>query len=175
MIVNWGIVVEAFALGIGTISIVRLHGRRISESKGYDRFLSAWLLITLAVFIVVGLGTGEFSKSSQYTWIYQTFYQPISSTMYASLCFYVSYTCYRMLRLRSIDGLMFALSAFIVILGNTPLFASTLTSTFYLREWLYSILISGPYRAIRITVGIGAVILGIRTLLGLETGYLGRK
>jgi hypothetical protein len=36
-------------------------------------------------------------------------------------------------------------------------------------------IVGGAYMGIRIGVGIGAVVIGIRTLIGMETGYLGRR
>jgi hypothetical protein len=61
-----------------------------------------------------------------------------------------------------------------VILGNTPIFPAYFPGFFYTREWIFTAVVGGAYRGIRIGVGMGAVVLGIRTLLGLETGYLGR-
>ena len=175
VIKNWGVVLNAFALGLGAVNLFRVHGRRISERKTSDWMFSAWLLFMLVVFAAVGLGTGKFETSNQYQWIYNTIYLPITSTMYSSLCFYMSYGAYKILRARNIDAFLLFFTAVFVILGNTPIFPAYVPGFFHFREWIFKVLVGGGYRGIRIGIGIGAVVLGIRTLLGLESGYLGRR
>jgi hypothetical protein len=175
VIKNWGVVLYAFALGIGAVNLFRVHGRRISERRRADWPFSAWLLLMIVMFVVVGLGTGQFETSSQYEWIYNAIYLPIDSTMYASLCFYMSYGAYKILRARNFDAFLLFITAIFVILGNTPLFPATFPVFFHIREWIFGPIVGGAYRGIRIGIGIGAVVLGIRTLVGLETGYLGRR
>lgn len=175
VIKNWGVVLSAFALGLGAVNLFRVHGRRISEKKTSDWILSVWLLLMLVLFVAVGLGTGKFDASDQYQWIYNAFFLPITATMYSSLCFYMSYGAYKILRARNIDSFLLFIAAFLVILGNTPIFPANVPAFFYTREWILTTLSSGAYRGIKIGVGIGAVVIGIRTLIGMETGYLGRR
>ena len=175
VIKNWGVVLYAFALGLGAVNLFRVHGRRISERRRADWPFSAWLLLMIVIFVVVGLGTGQFETSPQYQWIYNAIYMPIDSTMYASLCFYMSYGAYKILRARNFDAFLLFITAIFVILGNTPLFPATFPVFFHIREWIFGPIVGGAYRGIRIGIGIGAVVLGIRTLVGLETGYLGRR
>ncbi len=54
------------------------------------------------------------------------------------------------------------------------MFPAAFPGFFYTREWIFKTIISGAYRGIRIGVGIGAVVLGIRTILGLERGIFGK-
>jgi len=175
VIKNWGVVLNAFALGLGAVNLFRVHGRRISQRRTSDWVFSGWLLLMLIVFAAVGLGTGQFDASTQYRWIYDAIYLPITSTMYSSLCFYMSYGAYKILRARNLDSFLLFITAVFVILGNTPLFPAYVPGFFHFREWIFTAIVGGGYRGIRIGVGMGAVILGIRTLIGLETGYLGRR
>lgn len=175
VIKNWGIVLNAFALGLGAVNLFRVHGRRISERKRDDWYFSAWLLFTLILFVVVGLGTGQFDAGAQYQWIYNAMFLPIGSTMYSSLAFYMAYGSYKVLRARNLDAFLLFITAIFVILGNTPIFPATVPEFFHIREWIFTAIVGGAYRGIRIGVGIGAVVLGIRTLIGMETGYLGRR
>jgi hypothetical protein len=175
VIKSWNIVVAAFALGLGAVNLLRVHSRRIVERKGMDRFFSVWLLFMLLVFVVVGLGTGRFTESPQYKSLYNAIYLPLGATMYSSLCFYMAIGAYKVLRVRNFDAFLLFIAAVFVILGNTPVFPAFFPGVFYTREWIFKTIVSGSYRGIRIGVGLGAVVLGIRTLLGLETGYLGRR
>jgi len=176
VIKNWGVVLQAFALGLGAVNLLRVHGRRISERRGGNEWIySAWLLAMLFMFTLIGLGTGKFDASTQYSWIYDAIYLPMGSTMYSSLAFYMAYGAYKVLRARNFQAALLFITAVLVIIGNTPIFPAIFPGFFYTREWIFNTIVGGSYRGIRIGVGIGAVILGIRTLLGLETGYLGRR
>jgi hypothetical protein len=79
------------------------------------------------------------------------------------------------LRARTFEAALLFTTAVLVILGNTPIFPAMFPQFFYIREWIFGPIVGGAYRGIRIGIGMGAVVLGIRTLIGLETGYLGRR
>jgi len=175
VIKNWGVVLQAFALGLGAVNLFRVHGKRLSERTREDWMFSGWLLLMLVLFVVVGLVTGQYDASTSYQWIYNALYLPLGATMYSSLAFYMAYGAYKVLRARNFEAALLFITAVLVIIGNTPIFPATYPGFFHMREWIFGPIVSGAYRGIRIGVGIGAVILGIRTLVGLETGYLGRR
>lgn len=175
VIKNWGVVLQGFALGLGAANLLRVHGKRISERRKDEWYFSAWLLIMMFVFIFFGLWRGRFDRDPTYDWLYNAIYLPLGSTMYSSLAFYMAYGSYKVLRARNFDAALLFITAIVVILGNTPLFPAIYPGFFYAREWIFTAIVGGAYRGIRIGIGIGAVVLGIRTLVGLETGYLGRR
>lgn len=176
IIKNYGIVLQAFALGLGAVNLFRVHGRRISERRGGNDWLfSGWLLLMMIVFIIFGLWRGQFDTDPTYSWLYNAIYLPLGSTMYSSLAFYMAYGAYKVLRARNFEAALLFITAVLVILGNTPIFPAYFPGFFHMREWIFTAVVGGAYRGIRIGVGMGAVVLGIRTLLGLETGYLGRR
>lgn len=175
VIKNWGVVLQGFALPLGAANLLRVHGKRISERKRDDWMFSAWLLIMLTLFTVTGLITGQYEAGETYNWLYNAIYMPLGSTMYSSLAFYMAYGSYKVLRARNLDAALLFLTAVFVILGNTPVFPAYFPVFFHIREWIFTAIVGGAYRGIRIGIGMGAVVLGIRTLIGLETGYLGRR
>lgn len=176
VIKNWGIVLQGFALGLGAVNLFKVHGKRVTERKeGTDWYFSAWLLVMLVLWIVLGLVTGQYEQGAAYSWLYNAIYLPISSTMYSSLAFYMAYGAYKVLRARNFDAALLFITAVLVILGNTPMFPAMYPGFFYMREWIFGPIVSGAYRGVRIGIGIGAVVLGIKTLIGMETGYLGRR
>jgi hypothetical protein len=146
-----------------------VHARK--EQIGF----SAVLLFMLAVHIVIGLVTGQYEQGVAYNWLYNSIYMPISSTMYSSLAFYMAYGAYKVLRARNFDAALLFITAVLVIIGNTPMFPAIYPGFFHMREWIFGPIVSGAYRGVRIGIGIGAVVLGIKTLIGMETGYLGRR
>lgn len=175
VIKNWGVVLQAFALGLGAVNLFRVHGKRLSERTREDWMFSGWLLLMMVLFVVVGLGTGKYDAGTSYAWIYNALYLPLGATVYSSLAFYMAYGSYKVLRARNFEAALLFITAVLVIIGNTPFFPANVPALFHMREWIFGPIVSGAYRGIRIGVGIGAVVLGIRTLVGLETGYLGRR
>ena len=176
VIKNWGIVLQGFALGLGAVNLLRVHGKRISERReGTDWYFSAWLLLMLAVHIILGLVTGQYEQGEAYSWLYNAIYLSLGSTMYSSLAFYMAYGAYKVLRARNFDAALLFITAVLVIIGNTPMFPAIYPGFFHMREWIFGPIVSGAYRGVRIGIGIGAVVLGIKTLIGMETGYLGRR
>jgi hypothetical protein len=176
VIKNWGIVLQGFALGLGAVNLFRVHGRRVSVRKeGSDWVFSAVLLVMLSLHIVLGLVTGQYEQGAAYSWLYNSIYLPLGSTMYSSLAFYMAYGAYKVLRARNFDAALLFITAVLVILGNTPIFPAIYPGFFHMREWIFGPIVSGAYRGVRIGIGIGAVVLGIKTLIGMETGYLGRR
>jgi len=113
--------------------------------------------------------------SSNYRWMMDYINTPLESTMYASLAFYMASGAYRVLKVRNLGTGLLLLSAFLVIIGNTPLFPAMWSGFATIRNTLFDTFVVGSYRAIRFGVGLGGIALGIRTLVGLETGYLGRR
>ena len=174
IIKNWGVVLQGFALGLGAVNLFRVHGKRVSQRTREDWMFSGWLLLMLVVFVVFGLGTGQYDQGATYSWLYNAIYLPLGSTMYSSLAFYMAYGSYKVLRARNFEAALLFVTAVLVILGNTPIFPATYSGFFYMREWIFGPIVSGAYRGVRIGIGMGAVVIGIRTLLGMETGYLGR-
>jgi len=89
VIKNWGVVLQAFALGLGAVNLLRVHGRRITEQRD-DWYFSAILLAMMFLFIIVGLITGQYEAGATYNWLYNAIYLPLGATMYSSLAFYMA-------------------------------------------------------------------------------------
>jgi hypothetical protein len=174
-LMNYQIVMVAFMMGFAGVNLVYLHSRRIqrsmSENKLYDALLSAVLLACLFIWIIVGVGLGM--GSDQYTWLFNTFNQSLSATAYAATLFYLASATYRVLRIRSAETGILLLVGFITICANIPLFKAYFPFLGTIVVWISDGLVKYSYRAITIGVGLGGILMGVRTLLAMETGYLG--
>jgi hypothetical protein len=174
-LMNYQIVMVAFMMGFAGVNLVYLHSRRIqrnmSENKLYDALLSAVLLACLFIWIIVGVGLGM--GSDQYTWLFNTFNQSLSATAYAATLFYLASATYRVLRIRSAETGILLLVGAITICANIPLFTAYFPILGTILVWISDGLVKYSYRAITIGVGLGGILMGVRTLLAMETGYLG--
>lgn len=169
---TWRVILYA-CVYLGTINLLRLHGRRVMRKTEGQWYFSAWTIFLIVAYAVLGLFFGVESKN--YRWMMDYVNVPLGATMYASLAFYMAAGAYRVLRARNLGVALLLASAFLVIIGNTPLFPAIWPGFSEIRNRIFDTFVVGSYRAIRIGVGLGGVALGIRTLFGLETGYLGRR
>jgi hypothetical protein len=172
-VVNTWRTIIAVVVYVGTINLARLHIRNVTRRRPGQWYFSAWLVFAIVAFAVMGLAWGV--DSTNYRWFVDNVNVACSSTLYASLAFYMAAGAYKVLKFRNLGTGLLLLSAFFVIVGNTPLFPAIWPGFAEIRNKIFDTFVVGSYRAIRIGVGLGGVALGIRTLFGLETGYLGRR
>jgi len=164
------LVMSAIAVGIGIISLTRIHVRRIVGKRPHS-LESAIMLITLAIFILVGavLGSGDPS----YVYMFQNIIVPLDSAMFSLAGFFMASAAYRAFRARSREALALLVAAVIVMLGQAPI-GETFWSGFpVLSQWILDVPNTGGVRALIMGIAIGMLSLTIRMLMGHEKGYLG--
>jgi len=172
MLQNWGIILTAFSLGFGAFNLFLFHSKHISRRTKDQWLFSLWLLIVIALFTVIGVFLGP--TSDQYNWIYNASYFALSATVYSSLGFYMTSGVYRALRIKNVESGIFLVVGLIVLAKNAPAltvyFPILDTTVAFIRD----VLTTSAQRGIMIGGSLGALSLGIRTMTGRETGFLGR-
>ena len=170
-------VLSAFVMLLGAINLLRLYGGRIVSDvrrKDYsivDIFLNGWLIAVLMAFVIVGAWD---HTSVQYQWLYDYIQIPCRATMYACILWYLIPGCYRFLRARSAEAAFITLAAFIGLMANTPMWNVLTPWIRDINVWIQTNVTTSAYRGILIGAGFGMLGVGLRTILGFETGYLGR-
>jgi len=169
---NWGIILTAFTLGFGAVNLFLFHGKQISRRTPDQWMFSLWLLIVIVIFTVVGVGYG--ATSDQYNWLYNSSYFALSATVYSSLGFYMTSGVYRALRVKNIESGIFLVVGVIVLAKNAPALTVYIPALVPAVDFITQILTTGAQRGIMIGGALGAISLGIRTMVGRETGFLGK-
>jgi hypothetical protein len=174
-ITNFNTVMVAFMMGFAGVNILMIHTRRIqknmSSGNTIDIFYSALLLGSLIIWTAVGIFMGR--SSDTYQWMYTNFNLPLSSTAYAATLFYLASATYRVIRARSTETTILVVVSIVVIMGNMPMFVTYIPALMTVKNWLAEVVVTAAYRAITIGVGLGGILMGVRTLLAMETGFLG--
>jgi hypothetical protein len=174
-ITNFNTVMVAFMMGFAGVNILIIHTRRIQRNMNQgdmiNVFYSVLLLGSLIIWIAVGLFMGR--SSDTYQWMYTNFNLPLSSTAYAATLFYLASATYRVIRARSTETTILVVVSIVVIMGNMPMFVTYIPALMTVKNWLADIVVTAAYRAITIGVGLGGILMGVRTLLAMETGFLG--
>jgi len=183
-------IIAVFAFFLGGGNLVRIHFLKVFRKKPQWGF-SVVTLVGFFVMLWAGLFkvgnpggiTGDVTaEGSLLKTIFDSVITPLSSTMYALLAFFVASASYRAFRAKNREATILLISAFIILMGRTPL-------GMFLTGWIpdsFSILqipnlavwiMNGPnlagQRAILIGVGLGVVSMSMRLILGMDRTYLG--
>jgi len=170
---NWGIILTAFALGFGAVNLFYLHTRHISRRSKAQWPFSLWLLLMIILFTGIGVAFG--ATSTTYSWLYNASYFALSATVYSSLGFYMTSGIFRALRARNIDAAILLITGGIALAKNAPALASAYPILVSIDSWLNAVPTTSAMRGIMIGAALGALALGLRTMMGRETGFLGRQ
>ncbi len=170
---RWAVIIAAFALLIGLINITRIHLNHLMKRTRGQWIFSVWCLFIMYFMIVVGLvGT---VRHPIYQWLYTNIFLPIDSAMYSILALFISSAAYRAFRARNIEALLMLVSGIITMMMNAPIGEVMWKGFPIIGDWIMMVPNVAAQRGFLICVLVGTVSLGIRTLLGMERGYLGRE
>jgi len=177
---DWFIVIAAFAIYLGILSLLKINVDKIYRKKSGWGF-GAVTIVGFLIFVSVGLWEGrdfmEFGTS--YYYLYDRIYYPLMATMFSILAFFIGSASYRAFRARNLEATVLLLAAFFVMLGRVPI-------GYYLSSWLpegwrmgdmANAIMSYPQmagqRAVMIGIALGIVSTSLRVILGIERAFLG--
>jgi hypothetical protein len=166
----WNINITTFTLFSGLITICIRYVRGVTQRSANTWPFQAYALILIFVWIIMGQIFGMYSDT------YQTVFLSTKITLHIAILgqiiyFYTS-GAYRTFRIKSLRTAALALSAVLIIAANAPWLQNPFPAIGDMAYWLLNNPQTGGYRAIVITGAIGAVVLGLRVLLGLEKGAM---
>ena len=172
-ILEWATIVYAFALILGSISLWNTHARKIRQR------LSGWpySLVTLGTLVAVtGLGVWKgVEEGTPVSAIYNSVNSPLASTMFALLAFFIASAAFRAFRARNVEATLLLATALVMMIGRVSIGEFLWSGFPGLTEWLLDVPNLAAKRAVAIGVGLGAVSTGLKIILGIERGYLGRS
>ena len=172
-LLEWTLVVYAFALILGSMSLWNSHARKVrTRAEGW--IYSIVTLSSLAAITVLGIwkGVGEGTPVGA---IYDTVNSPLASTMFALLAFVIASAAFRAFRARSVEATLLLITAIVMMIGRVsigPIISPHLPG---ITEWLLDVPNLAAKRAIALGVGLGAVSTALKIILGIEQSYLGRS
>jgi hypothetical protein len=172
-LLEWTLVVYAFALILGSMSLWNSHARKVkNRAEGW-----IYSIVTLTALVVITLlgvwkGVGEGTPVGT---IYNTVNSPLASTMFALLAFVIASAAFRAFRARSVEATLLLITAIVMMVGRVsigPIISPYLPG---ITEWLLDVPNLAAKRAIALGVGLGAVSMALKIILGIERSYLGRS
>lgn len=172
----WMTLVSAFAVGLASVNLTRVHARNVSR-KREGWVYSVILLVSMFVYAgfrsYVEINPANKVAADNYALIYNYILSPLSSGIWACLAFYVASASYRAFRARSIEATVLLVSAVVVMLGAAPIGAQIWSKFPEIQSWLMNVPNMTGQRGIVIGAAIGSFVTALRVLLGIERGHFG--
>jgi type IV secretory pathway VirB2 component (pilin) len=172
VLLQWAIILAAFALLLGIINLVLVHLKKI-RTKQPGSIYSIVLLLSLVLTVIVVSISGPTGFWS--LWIFNTFQVPVEVSLLAVLAIVLVYAGARLLRRRpKWYTVLFIVTALVVLLGSAPLFMlGEFGPLSALRAWLSQVPAIAGARGLLLGVALGTIATGLRILMGLDRPYGG--
>ncbi|MGB9622759.1 MAG: hypothetical protein ACPL07_02830 [Candidatus Bathyarchaeia archaeon] len=124
-------------------------------------------IILMLIFWTMGETTGP------YHWVMYAIITPLSSVNYSILVFYMASTGARAFRARNAKAVLLLITGFIVLLYQAPLTGAIFPAINPLGLYFGNTFAMAAGRMFLISVTVGAIVFGVRVLMGKETQVLG--
>lgn len=191
-------VISAFTIGLGLINLCLIHGKALVRRR--PGWINSAAFFT-AMIAMLGAGLwkeywpvflsgmleapegGEVMTPAQaaYEVLFNGFLNPLDSTMFALLAFFIVSAGYRAFRVKSGEATLMMVAAFIIMLGQVPIgMAITqglptegVLSHFRVERvanWLMTGINAAAQRGILFGASVGALAMSLRIWLSLEKG-----
>ena len=178
MLIEWALILAAFALLLGYINLIAVHIRRVQQ--GESIFYSIALIVSS--WFALGLWGGSVLRALQaglplenairgmdsLDGVFNLIIAPAQSALGALLAILVAVAGFRALRTRRSAGmLLFVLTAIIVALTQpaVPPIGAVLRP---IRELLIDPVTTGGLRGLLLGVALGSIVVGLRLLVGAD-------
>jgi len=184
-LVELAVIVAAFAMLLGVVNLLHVHGTNILRRRGW--FYSLVLLLSFVGVLLVALFdlvlslnrvpaatlAQQAASGAAMTLVYQYILIPIQASLTALLPFFLAFAAYRALRMRrtigsTLSALVFLITAVVVLLGQLPL--SNLPPLVgkglgTARDAVIGVLAMAGMRGILLGVALGIVATALRVLV----------
>lgn len=182
LLTDWVQIIAAFAIWLGALNLMKVSGDTVYR-KAKNWPYSVVIIVCFFATVVVGFffsGMTRFQDpGTPFDWLYQNVYNPLSSTMFAMLAFFVASASYRAFRARNREATLLLVAGFLVMLGRVPV-GDSVTAFLpegyrlsNLADWIMNVPNKAGQRAIMIGIALGTVSTSLRLILGIEKSHLG--
>lgn len=176
-------VVFTFAMGLGVINLVQLHGKNIFKRKPNWPYSLGFFIAFFALMIGGFLKDYLPSKITKnlFDMLFQGTIVSLGASMFSTVAFFIVSAAYRAFRIKSAEATLMLIAAFIVMLGQVPVGAAItnfIPATGFLSNlrlentsyWILTVPNMAAWRGISFGIEIGALAMSLRIWLSLEKG-----
>jgi len=171
MFAKWATIIWGFALPYAVLSVFTDHIKVIIKREPGKWYFSIWMLFLILVMVALGLTEG--TSGATYQELFQYMAAPVLSTMTGMLSLYAISASFRSWHARTPEAAIMIISGFLVVLGLIAPIGEAIWPGFGpLANFFNDYMFKAERTVFYIATSLGAMLLGYRTLIGQETGYL---
>jgi hypothetical protein len=166
-----GSTILSFSIILATLDMLIRYGKLVMKrEKGWIEGCIPLLIITVVMF---GLGVFMGTASEGFLWIQNNIYMPGRQAFFSCLIFYIGSACWRAFRARSIDSALLLVTGIITMLAYAPVGTYYIPWIKPISDFLADVPATAATTAIKMTIAIGGLSMGVRIILGIERSHLG--
>jgi hypothetical protein len=173
ILVEWAVIVAAFAFLLGLFNILRVHSKQILRRRPgwhYSMVLLVFMLLgvipTVLSFLPVDPSIQETSERVVFDYIIS----PLGASLAALLVFTLALAAFRLIRTQlSPATVWFLVVVTVVLLGSVPLVG--LEWLVPIRDWIVNVPGMAGMRGLLLGVALGTAITAIRVLFAIDQPY----
>ncbi len=162
---TWAIIVEAFAVALGSVNLLSYHTRTAQrrEPGWYGNIIT---IIALILFAGTGIATGV--DSDVFSRMYDVVIGPAGTTMFSILCFSIISAGARTVRIKDVSSALMTTVILIALIAQIPIGEMYFPWLVDVFNWTMDIINVAGQRGIIIGAALGAFVHSLRVLAGLE-------
>lgn len=164
-LVLFGVVIFNVSLFYAIVSLVLSHTRRIIKRS--DEWYNS-IIIIVVLFSTLAIGLFQGIDATGYRFLWDGLFNPVNLTIRSMLAIFVMTAFYRAFRVKNTESLLLVVSTVFVLLKNAPIGAAISPVLPDIGDWLMLVIGKAGMRGLTISTAIGAVIFGVRVLIGYE-------
>jgi hypothetical protein len=173
---TWIMIIGSFAMLLGIYSLIQVHWIKIARKSSnwqYSYVTFFGLILTMVVGTFGSIESGTLSQGCMFDYIYNSVLNPIQSTMFSLLAFFIASASYRAFRARSLIATVLLVTAVIVMLGRVPVGSWINSRLPDLASWILNVPNLAAKRAVMIGIGLGGSATALKVALGIERSHFG--
>ena len=178
--VEWTAIIVAFALLVGVVNVLLVHGKRIQNQQG-TCYSVVLILAFLAVFVPGIMPAGAVPEylsphvglqGSIVDFSFRYVQRPLQATFFSLLAFFAATAAWRTFRIRSMASLVMFIACMLVLLGSIRLnVGEGWKLVVEARDWVMNVPVLAGARGILLGIALGTIVAGARLLTGIERPY----
>ena len=163
-------ITSAFTIALAVYSQFR-RGFSFINRRSRGWIFKAYMLVTLVLMVIFYVLWGD--STGPYNWVMYSIITPLSSVNYSILVFYMASTGARAFRARNLKALLLLITGFIVLFYQAPLTGAFFPQITVPADYIRGTLVTAASTMFLISVTVGAIVFGMRVLMGKEPNVLG--
>lgn len=171
---DWFVIIGGFSIVIAIVSIFRVHLTNIKRQyPGW--FYSLVLLLSLIFTMIIGVFTFDTKagRSSELDYIYNYAIQPLDSTVFALLGFYIVSAAYSGFRIKNFGSILLLSGAVLVMIGLIPIGVYFYDKLPDVGVWLLAVPNNAAKRALIFTIAVASVAYSLKIIFGIDKSIYG--